>query len=178
MTRRVLIDFRKWPDRPHWRFAMSVLGEDEHGLWLWSPPGTLLRRGDEPAIEAKHTFAKLITGDRWWTAIWNSGGRHECYVDIATPPEWDGDRVTMIDLDLDLSRDRTSGEVSVLDEDEFLDHSVVYGYPPRLVDRARAVTAQLALDLRTGVEPFGEVGQGWLAQAVALTEDVAGRHGS
>ena len=29
-------------------------------------------------------------------------GNYEIYVDIATPPRWDGDRVTMIDLDLDV----------------------------------------------------------------------------
>ena len=24
----------KWGDRPHWRFASTYLGEDEHGTWL------------------------------------------------------------------------------------------------------------------------------------------------
>ncbi len=34
---RVHWDGRKWPDRLHWQFDMTRLGEDEHGIWLYMP---------------------------------------------------------------------------------------------------------------------------------------------
>lgn len=160
------IDFRKWPDRKHWQFAMRRLGEDDHGTWLWSPPGLVARRGEEAPQVFAAVNVKLITRDEWWTAIWNDRSpRVELYVDIVTPARWDGDRVTMVDLDLDVVRRRT-GVVEVLDEDEFDEHRVRYGYPRHVVDRARATTAAVFLDLETRREPFGDVADRWLALAM------------
>jgi protein associated with RNAse G/E len=164
MDRLVHVDFRKWPDRVHWQFSMRRLGEDEHGLWLWAPPGMPFRRGDERAKVSDRIVVKLIVEDAWWTAIWNDGGRNEFYVDIVTPAKWEGDRVTMVDLDLDVVR-RIGGEVEVLDEDEFLDHQVRYHYPERLVDQARAATAQVAIAVQRNDEPFRSAGLSWMERA-------------
>ena len=68
----VSIDFRKWSGARHWQFTMRHLGEDEHGLWLWSPAGTPMRRGDEPVQYSKSVNVKLIPEAKWWTAIWSS----------------------------------------------------------------------------------------------------------
>jgi protein associated with RNAse G/E len=140
---------------------MERLGEDEHGTWLWSPKGSTIRRGDDPPKQSKSDWVKLITRDRWWTAIWNAEGRYEVFVDIATPAEWDGDAVAMIDLDLDVGRAR-DGSVTIEDEDEFAEHQVRYGYPADVIDRARTTTARLALDVAERREPFGAVGARWL----------------
>ena len=110
---------------------------------------------------------KLITPDSWWTAVWNEGGDFEIYVDIATPPRWDGDRVTMIDLDLDVVRHR-DGRTLVLDEDEFDEHRVSLGYPPDLVDRARTTTAAVFLDVERRIPPFDATGAQWLEAAAGL----------
>ena len=83
---------------------MHVLDQDEWGTWLWTPPGSTARCGDEPARTFNHLNVKLIAPGEWWTAIWNDSGRYDLYVDIITPPAWNGDRVTMIDLDLDIVR--------------------------------------------------------------------------
>ena len=45
-------------------------------------------------------------------------------------------------------------------------------YPQRLVDTARATTAKLYVAVENRHEPFGEVGAGWMEQAVALAEEV------
>ncbi len=164
----VHIDFRKWPDKLHWQFTMRRLGEDEHGLWLWAPPGTPAQRGHEEPKSFRSTAIKLVTPDRWWTAIWNHRSRHELYVDIATPVQWDGDRATFIDLDLDVTRYRDSGDVAVLDEDEFDEHRVQYGYPPNIVDKARTATARVAIEVERRIEPFGEVAGNWMARAIEL----------
>ena len=164
MEKLVQVDFRKWPDQVHWQFSMRRLGEDGHGLWLWAPPGMPFQRGEEPVKISDRIVVKLIGEDTWWTAIWNDGGRNEFYVDIITPAQWDGDRVTMIDLDLDVVR-RIGGEVEVLDEDEFLDHQVRYHYPERLIDQARAAAARVAMAVQRNVEPFRSVGPSWMERA-------------
>ncbi|MGA9596202.1 MAG: DUF402 domain-containing protein [Acidimicrobiia bacterium] len=163
----VHIDFRKWDGRRHWQFTMNRLGEDEYGLWLWSPPGTEMQRGDEPVQKSPAVNVKLIPEDKWWTAIWSHERRIDLYVDIITPPVWQGATVTMVDLDLDVMR-LADGTVEVLDEDEFVRHRAEMEYPPRLVDTARAATARIAIAVESGHEPFGDVGAAWMRKAVDL----------
>jgi protein associated with RNAse G/E len=163
----VHIDFRKWNGQRHWQFTMQRLGEDEHGLWLWSPPGTDMQRGDESVQRARSVNVKLIPENKWWTAIWSYQRRIDLYVDIITPPTWQGATVTMVDLDLDVMR-LTDGTVEVVDEDEFLQHQAEMAYPPRLVDTARATAAKIALAVDSRHEPFGDVGVAWMSRAVEL----------
>jgi protein associated with RNAse G/E len=59
----------------------------------------------------------------------------------------------MVDLDLDVIRVRATGSVEVVDEDEFAEHQVRYGYPEDVVRRAREVADRLAATLNH-TEPF------------------------
>ncbi|MCP4966692.1 MAG: DUF402 domain-containing protein [bacterium] len=158
----VHIDERKWPDNPHWQFGAERLGEDEHGVWLYAPSDTIVRRGDEPPRQVETGFVIVVPRDTWWIAefYWDHP-LHSVYVNIGTPPVWHGDRMTQIDLDLDVVR-TVDGTVEVLDEDEFADHQVRYGYPQDLIDRTVEATA-VAVDLLVrGTEPFATVGQDWI----------------
>ena len=149
---------------------MHELGRDEHGTWLGAPALTVVQRGDEPANEHPYGFVKLIPPQGWWTAIFNQGtdGRYEIYIDIGTPAEWHGGVVRMVDLDLDVVRYRT-GEVTVLDEDEFEEHRRVLRYPERIIDSARTTAARLAGMLERHDEPFGLAAERWLAALGDLT---------
>ncbi len=163
MQRRIHIDFRKWPDSRHWQFEMDYLGEDEHGMWLWRAPGWMAKRGDEPPKTIEHMSVKVITRD-WWTAIW---GPTDLYVDIVTPAIWDGDRVTMIDLDLDVGR-RGDGNVEISDEDEFLETPVTLAYPPDIIAQALAATSRIVNQVEARQEPFGEIAKSWMEKARGL----------
>lgn len=167
MSRTVHVDFRKWPDSIHWQFEMFHLGEDEWGTWLWAPPGSTARRGAEPPKQFRHRNVKLVVPGAWWTAIWNDGRSYDLYVDIITPPVWDGDTVTMIDLDLDVQRS-LDGAVTILDEDEFAHHQELYGYPQEIVDGARVATDDVAARLRRREEPFVDTAATWMALASTL----------
>ncbi len=159
----VRVEFSKWDGTRHWHYDMDRLGSDTHGTWLGTAPGTTVRRGDEPPKEHPYGFVTLVPERAWWMAIWNRGGhsRFEIYVDVCTPPEWSGATVRMADLDLDVVRYR-SGEVAVLDEDEFTEHASEYGYPERVVDMARTTAAALVLAIGSRREPFGEAARTWL----------------
>src|SRR4051794_2088666 len=129
----VRVVYRKYDESLHWHFTMRRLGEDEHGVWLGSPPGSSGRRADEPPVRYDHGFVMLVPEGTWWTAIFNDDThpRTEIYCDISTVPRWRDGEVTMIDLDLDVVRDR-DGRVRIVDQDEFAEHRVRYAYPPEI----------------------------------------------
>ena len=167
MNRLVHIDFRKWVTHLHWQFTMNYLAEDEWGLWLWAPAGSKARRGNEPPQTFNRNNVKLVVPGAWWTAIWNDGGEFDLYIDTIAPAAIGPDRVTMVDLDLDLVRS-VDGSVKIDDEDEFADHRVRYGYSEYLVERTVAETRALRPKLEAREEPFGEVGDRMMEQARAL----------
>lgn len=144
---------------------MRRLGEDEHGVWLGSEAGGTMRKGDGPVVPIGHAHVGLIPHDSWWTAWFNAEPeRIDVYCDITTPPEWrTSGEVTMVDLDLDICRLRRGGDVVLLDEDEFAAHQVKYGYPPKVIDGARAAAAVLYAAVADRSEPFADAYRSWLA---------------
>ena len=158
----VSIAFTKWGDRPHWHFDCLRLGEDEHGVWLGGPPGTRLQRADEPPTASAHGFLQLVPHRGDWLAVFNNDDWCEVYVDVTTTPRWVGSTVTCVDLDLDVIRNR-DGRVELLDEDEFLEHQVRYGYPAEVIEGARATAHWLLETVAARREPFGGVARAWLA---------------
>jgi protein associated with RNAse G/E len=160
----IVVQYFKYPGDLHWRHDMVYLGDDEHGTWLGGPAGTTIQRGHEPAKEWASPFVQLIAPGRWWTMFFNGdhSAKYRVYIDVITPATWPTpDRVEMVDLDLDvvLHHDQS---VEVLDEDEFLDHSELFGYPDAIIDRARMTAADLVLKLEAREEPFGVDGEAWL----------------
>lgn len=142
---------------------MYRVGADDHGVWLWAPPGSSIARGDETPIVIDESFLQLIPTTAHWTAIFNGpdARAYDVYVDVCTPPRWPSQEcVEMIDLDLDVVR-LPDGSVEVLDEDEFAAHAVSLGYPASMITRARATAAELAIALKTGTEPFGSDWHRW-----------------
>lgn len=167
MNRLIHVDFRKWVSNLHWQFTMNWLAEDEWGTWLWTPPGSTARRGNEAPQTFRHFNVKLVAPGEWWTAIWNDGGRYDLYIDTIVPAAIGPDRVTMIDLDLDLVR-TIDGTVRIEDEDEFEEHQLVYRYPQYVVDKAVTTTHALKTKLENRAEPFGEIGERMMERAQAM----------
>ena len=125
----------KWGDKPHWHWDGVYLGADEHGEWLGYPVGTAYARpglrfatdfdgiGLVPHRDAAHFVAFNRPTDQV---------RSEIYVDMTTPPEWVDTTVRCIDLDLDVVR-RWTGETQIIDQDEFEQHQIEFGYPPEII---------------------------------------------
>lgn len=142
----VRVAFTKWGGRPHWEYDARLLGTDEHGTWLGARAGTRLRRPGV-AIDAPQHFVTLVPDagghvatfyDELRDQVTEDGwGMVEVYVDITTPPVWDGSTVRAVDLDLDVVRSRV-GRTWVDDEDEFAEHRHRYGYPDDVVRAASA----------------------------------------
>jgi uncharacterized protein len=167
--REVRVVYTKYDGSLHWHHRLTYLGEDEHGIWLGTGPGTASQRGNEPPILLPQPYVQLIPVGQWWTAAFNGEPSDtEIYCDISTPAQWHGDEVTMVDLDLDVLRLRTDHsadeQVLLVDADEFAEHQVRYSYPPDVVSAAEASAAWLQQAIKAGAEPFATVFHVWLAK--------------
>lgn len=163
--------FRKFDGSLHWHYPMTVLGEDEHGTWLGAVTGTPLRKGGGPPRPAPGGFITLARQGAWSMPIWNTVGKWASYVDICTPVEIGVGRVESIDLDLDVVA-TWDGAVSVLDEDELIEHIRRFGYPSDVVERVRSEADHVRHRIEAGDEPFGTTGAGWLARLEAPPPDL------
>jgi hypothetical protein len=164
----VHVRYTKWGDRPHWSYDAVLVGEDQHGVWLAGPAGTVMSRPGLTLVAATH-FVQCLPRDRWSSAtFWDSGPPEiaAVYVDITTVVAWSGlgtdaAEVTMIDLDLDVIR-LFDGTLLIDDEDEFAEHRLAYGYPADVVTAAERECAEVHRAMAAGEEPYASVGRGWL----------------
>jgi uncharacterized protein len=151
----------KWGGRPHWEFDAVLLGTDEYGDWLGIEAGTRMARpGAEYVAPVPQVGLSPGPGpdeDRGWLATFHArGGQVQVYVDMTTPPVWDGSTLTAVDLDLDVVRGN-SGRVWVDDEDEFADHRVRFGYPDDVVRLAMGSCDRVRAAMLAGAAPYDGV---------------------
>jgi protein associated with RNAse G/E len=163
----VRVVYSKYDGSPHRDYPARRLAEDDLGTWLGVAAGTESVYHGRPSVE-QIPFVLLVPHDAWWTAMFNPPPRtSEVYCDIASPAEWNGqDAVTLVDLDLDVVRRRATGLVQLLDEDEFADNRVRFGYPETLVQQATSASTWLYDALGDGTEPFATAYRKWLALIV------------
>lgn len=173
------VEMSKWGDRPHWAYVATVLGEDEHGMWLGFPAGTHYSRpGHEFVGEQDHVglVPAPVDAQRPWhlATFWAAAGHPavlhsdvEIYVDATTPAAWDGDVLRAVDLDLDVVR-RFDGSVFIDDEEEFLEHQVAFAYPADVIAAARASADEVLAAVVAGAAPYDGTHLRWLEALAEL----------
>ena len=171
----------KWGDRPHWAFDAVYLGADRHGEWCAVLEGTAITR---PGVELSAVATQVVLSPaadqelgRWWVATFhdengptwgNAGVPVAVYVDMATPPTWEGTTLRSVDLDLDVVRG-TTGRVWIDDEDEFAEHRVLYDYPDDVVREAMSSCDRVHRAMLDRTAPYdGRAHLDWLERARAL----------
>lgn len=162
----VTVQFLKNPNFRHWGFEATFLGEDEHGRWVAVPAGSKRWKGEKDYPPTRWDAVFCAPHEGWWHLHYNGphSPNYTMFVDINTPPVWDGaGRYEMIDLDLDVAMTH-EGEIVVEDEDEFALHQVQYGYTSEMVDAARRAMVEIVEALTNGAEPFFGVAEHWLAR--------------
>jgi protein associated with RNAse G/E len=124
-----------------------------------------MRKGHNPEVSVPEAHVVLFPRDAWWTATFNAAPRRtEIYCDITTPPRWPSpDEVTMVDLDLDVLRKRGADGPILVDEDEFAEHQVRYGYPAEVIGAASEAAQWLMEAVAARVGAFGGAHERWLA---------------
>lgn len=157
-----------------------MLGVDEYGTWLHTPPGSLYcghvgERMDvcdvaQDSAGAGRPIVQLIAPGAWWIATWYPVTEARVVtVDICTPAVLAGRTWTYVDLELDPWRS-VDGAVTTDDWDEFRDACDLGQIGQEEAVQAIAATAAVEDLLRLGVEPFGREGAVRLttAQEMAL----------
>jgi hypothetical protein len=171
----VRIEMEKWGGQPHWQFDGLWLGDDDRGDWIGIPAGTSMTRPGYALVSKNDQVGLLPSRDRppeerWWVATFHAEPREwvAVYVDITTPPVWDGAIVRTVDLDLDVIR-RVNDEVFVDDEDEFNQHRVELGYPTEVIASAQRSSDALVDTITRGSAPFDGSHLRWQAVLDGLT---------
>jgi hypothetical protein len=105
---QVTIERHKWPDIPHYEYDAVHLGDDEHGSWFAAPVHNEVRRAGEVLFLARQPSLYLVPADAkpwlaWFGTVLEAPFDFDVYVDVGTVPMWTGNRITMVDLDLDVA---------------------------------------------------------------------------
>jgi hypothetical protein len=124
-------------------------------------------RDDELLFRSPVDGVGFIPNDEWWMAWFPDGGEFDLYVDIITPPRWEPDQVTVIDLDLDVIRYR-DGRIELADEDEFEEHRVAFEYPAPVIEGALRSAREVMQMVGRGGSPFDESADLWRRRRPAL----------
>lgn len=107
-----------------------------------------------------------------WYNVWHiceqHSGINRIYANITLPATLHADVLTWVDLDLDL-RVHLDGSLEVLDEDEFVENSARFAYPPAVIAQARAAVAELALCYQEARFPFNHRTQLLLYEQIMAT---------
>jgi len=169
----VRIEMEKWGERPHWHIPAVWLGRDEYGDWIGIAAGTrMVRPGREVLSEHDQIGLVPAAGDdlaRGWLATFHKPPAHVwVYVDMTTPPVWDGSTIRAVDLDLDVIRGR-EGDVVVDDEDEFAEHQVTLGYPAEVVALAEASRDRVHAAILAEDPPYDGSHERWQRMLDGLT---------
>ena len=157
----VHVNFTKWDGREHWQSDGLLLGTDEYGVWVgFSADTEFYRPGRRVTAKRDHTL--LFPRDEGWVGrLYDTGpeGLIRYYIDLSTVPAWaatdSGLTVSMIDLDLDVV-ERGGQAPYIDDEDEFLEHQVLFGYPDEVVAQVRKDADGLLADVKAARAPFRE----------------------
>jgi hypothetical protein len=165
----IRVEMEKWGSRPHWAFDALFLGRDGHGDWIGLPVGSALDRPGAHYVTANLQIGlaphpDLPEDERWWVATFHgpSGNLGALvYVDIASPPVWDGATLRTVDLDLDVVVGET-GRLWVDDEDEFAQHRVELGYPDDVAEAAMRSCDRVHAAVAAGHAPYDGSHEPWL----------------
>lgn len=107
-------------------------------------------------IPAGTSSREYFDTERWFSIFrfqTPGGGLRNYYFNINLPPEFDGNTLDLVDLDLDLLL-WPDGRIELLDEAEFERNASAYGYPPETVRKARETVNEVLEMIRRGALPI------------------------
>lgn len=172
----VLSRMRKWDGTAHWTTELRYLGADAFGHWLGSGPGGRVRRpGAE--FQTRNHHVRWVPDGAWFVAGFNGRPALRLYLDLTTPAELvetpAGWELRAVDLDLDIvvGQDDPWAAAQLVDQDEFAEHRVRYGYPADVVRTVEQTADDLLRRIRCSEEPYATVAATWHTRLHELLGD-------
>lgn len=138
-----------------------LLGNDEHGTWLYTPTGTPIRNAQGQQVDTLQAQAQLYPPEKPWVASWLQDGSF--IATVTTPPEKDNCSIRYTDLGM---RHCANGaDDGGQDETQEYDQALATGrVSSRRDGTLRAVFTDLKRQITEHVEPFGEIGPKWFVR--------------
>jgi hypothetical protein len=149
----------KYDGSPHWEYETRLVLERGSLIVTQDFAGQVYQTWKGPHAEPFNVRNHFWT-DRWYNVMRcdrpRGGGLEYWYCNVTTPAQFDGETVRYADLDLDVQVFPT-GEVRLLDEDEFLENSRRMGYAPDVIEQARTAAGELCRLAANREFPFGDI---------------------
>ena len=154
---RALLRATKYDGTAHWIQPCQVVSDDGNLLIASYRARTPIytSRGE---FRSPYDSLVYFWRDRWYNVFRLS--RPGCalalwYCNVTTPPQFDGCQIGYVDLDLDVTV-RPNGCIELLDEDEFEEHQLQYGYPHEVIEHAQEAADDLIALAKARAYPFSE----------------------
>jgi protein associated with RNAse G/E len=147
----------KYDGRLHITLPLYLMDDDGTRLWMRTPVGgeiNHLTRGKSWAITRPSDM--FFWREQWYNVYVNydeSWQFRNYYCNVGLPPEIRDGEIAYVDLDLDVQI-WADGRMMILDEDEFEEHRVLFGYPEAVQQSAQDTVEDILARWRAGAEPF------------------------
>lgn len=163
--------WRKWDGSPHWEHECVYLGSDHRGEWVGQRIGShSFRPGRQVTLTVPSVM--LLPAGRQDHVLTINGAPDptRIYIDVAWAVQWPDDGLpTAIDMDLDVVRRLDARGVYIDDEDEWAEHSALFGYPQDVIATLEATAHDLERRVRALEPPFDDAtAEHWLGVLAAL----------
>jgi|HigsolmetaGSP11D_1036233.scaffolds.fasta_scaffold02381_3 hypothetical protein len=162
---QIVVQAQKYGGVPHYEWSTSLAEVNDRYVLVYSEKNRQLVHHTKKSIFVMdHAAIEIFPLHEWYTVSIALTGtnEHRYYCNICMPSQFDGQRVTFTDLDLDVVR-YPPEDWKVVDEDEFAEHIIRFRYPEELVHRAIEEKNKLLETIREGRFPF----DGWLERKTA-----------
>ncbi len=154
------IEARKYDQRLHYRMPVRLIEDDGERLWFHAPPGTPIEHFTRGEKQATQRASDMF----FWRAHWYNifvnrepgGALQYFYCNVGLPPVVHDTTLSFVDLDLDVEI-YPDGSLRVVDVDEFLAHSLEFGYPPDVRRAACAAVLDVVILWQARRPPFDQL---------------------
>jgi protein associated with RNAse G/E len=148
----------KWNREKHIEWQSHFVGETNGVLHFFTPLRTPIQHYSRQSFfETDNQSDLFFWHGEWFNVYMNYASRghlRDYYCNVALPPEVNYEARTLQFIDLDLDVQIRWERLLVLDEHEFLEHSVKYQYPPEVQERARQIVILLKGRWKARIFPF------------------------
>ena len=156
MTQSVRVQSYKYDNHLHYEWSSQLKVINNEKIILLGQPGRILHhytKGKDFTLMG--TCIEVYYFNEHFNCFFNldEAGGLEYYVNIGLPITFKDNVITYIDLDVDLEK-FADGPWTVVDEDEFLENQVKYGYSQELIQKVEETKEELLRKIATAEYPF------------------------
>ncbi len=157
--KKVEIMALKYGNKPHYRWESRILEQNKEYVVVGSRPGRTLKHfSREEEFQFNKWAVEFFFFNHWFTTavvMEDISGPEidQYYCNIAQPARYENDRISFVDLDLDLIKKKNSSW-QVVDKDDFQINQKRYDYPPELVQKTWQALNNLQERIASGEFPF------------------------